>query len=146
MQYRLCDGDQVVVEQVCGQFFVPVADWVSRVQLLSVRVWVNVSPEQTDEVDGVQFWYVQDWQFFVPVMVRVPVEQSLFVRACSKLFPWQMLLAAGAQPVAVQVGGQYLLPLALLVSVVQSDRVRDCVNTCPVHSVPGTGDQVVGVH
>ena len=104
------------MEQVCGQFFVPVEDWVSRVQLPSVRVWVNVSPEQTDEVDGVQFWYVQDWQFFVPVMVRVSVEQALFVRACSKLFPWQMLLAAGAQPVAEQVDGQYLLPLALLVS------------------------------
>ena len=118
----------------------------SRVQLLSVRVWVNVSPEQTDEVDGCPALVCTGLAVFVPVMVRVPVEQSLFVRACSKLFPWQMLLAAGAQPVAVQVGGQYLLPLAFLVSVVQSDRVRDCVNTCPLHLVPVSGDQVVALH
>ena len=99
MQYRLGDGDQFVRGQVWLHDLVPVLDRVSRVQSDRVRDWVNESSRQTDDAAGVQSWNVQDWQFFVPVTVCVSVEQSLFVRTCLKLFPWQTLPAAGVQSV-----------------------------------------------
>ena len=63
-------------------------------------------------------------QYFVPVALRLPVEQLPRVRVWVSVFPLHTVLAAGAQPVSVQLGGQDRVPLTVRWSVLQSDRVR----------------------